>query len=142
MHRRKSERGTSLIEFVVTFLIIFYLFVGALDFGFFGYSLISVQNAARVGALYTSSAITHDADQVGACTDVIQELKSLPNYSSFSNGTCNAAPLVVSVAATNGPDSEPASQVTVTYQTLQLIPIPGLPGSLGISSSVLMRVLR
>jgi Flp pilus assembly protein TadG len=142
MRDRKLERGTSLVEFALTFLMLFYLFVGALDFGFFGYALISVQSAARVGALYTSSAASHDADQVGACTDIMQELQSLPNYSSFSTGTCNASPLTVSVTATTGLDSKTASRVTVTYQTPQLIPIPGLPGTLSITRSALMRVLQ
>jgi hypothetical protein len=38
------------------------------------------------------------------------------------------------------PDNTTASKVTVTYQTLQLIPITGLPGILSITRSLEMRV--
>jgi hypothetical protein len=40
--------------------------------------------------------------------------------------TCGAAPLIVTASSVSGADGQPASQVTVTYQTLSLIPIPGL----------------
>ena len=40
--------------------------------------------------------------------------------------TCTALPVIVSYSSVTGVDSQPASSVTVQYQTLQLIPIPGL----------------
>jgi Flp pilus assembly protein TadG len=126
---RKRRRGQSLVE--VCFMIpwIFFLFVGALDFGFYAYALICVQSAARVAALYTSGSTTSAADQAGACAYVLDELAGLPNNGSFSSG-CNAAPLVVT--ATSPPNSDPyvtgdgLSIVTVKYQTVTMIPIPGV----------------
>jgi Flp pilus assembly protein TadG len=136
---KRSQRGTSLVEFVLNFLLLFYLFIGVIDFGFFGSAAIEIQNAARVGALYTSSAAAHDADQTGACTRILAELQALPNYSSMPS-TCNAAPLTVTAGTVTAPDNTTASKVTVTYQSLQLIQIPGLPSSLSISRWVEMRV--
>jgi Flp pilus assembly protein TadG len=136
---KNGERGTSLIEFVLHFLFLFYLFLGILDFGFFGYAAIAVQNAARVAALYTSSAAAHDTDQGGACIEILTELQMLPNYSSLPN-SCNASPLTVTATTVTAPDSTTASKVTITYQTMQLFPFPGFPGTLSITRAVEMRV--
>jgi Flp pilus assembly protein TadG len=136
---KKSQRGTSLVEFVLNFLLLFFLFIGVIDFGFFGSAAIDIQNAARVGALYTSSGAAHDTDQAGACTRILAELQSLPNYSAMP-ATCNASPLVVTAVTVTAPDNTPAAKVTVTYQTLSLIQIPGLPNGLSITRVVEMRV--
>lgn len=136
---RRRQRGTSLVEFVLLFPVVFFLFVGAFDLGFFCYAFIAVQDAARVAALYTSTSSSTMSNATQACTYVLSELQSMPNYSQLPS-TCNAAPLVVTVTAVTGPDNNQASQVTVTYKTLQLIPIPGLPAQVNISRVVEMRV--
>jgi Flp pilus assembly protein TadG len=138
--RTKGRRGNAIIE--MTFMVpwLFFLFVGVLDFGFCAYALISVENAARVAALTlaqtTSSASSSTATAV-ACALVTQELGSMANYAQF-NATCSSGVLVVTtsyVAAASAADSGaadcgssgcwPASSVTVTYQTVPLIPFPG-----------------
>jgi Flp pilus assembly protein TadG len=136
---RKSQRGTSFVEFVLSFLLLFFLLICVLDFGFFCNAAIAVQNAARVAVLYTSSSATHDTDQAGACTRALTELQSLPNYSSMP-ATCNASPLTVSVSTATASDRTTASKVTVTYQTLSLIPVNGFPGSLSMTRVAQMRV--
>src|SRR3974390_1663218 len=136
----EKRRGNNLIEF--TFLLPWYifLFVGALDFGFYAYSLIAVQNAARVGAFYTSSSSANLADSTTACSYAIDQLSYLPNVGS-STTTCNGSPITVTASSATGPDSQSATNVTVSYTTPQLIPIPGLlPGQLTISRSVEMAV--
>jgi Flp pilus assembly protein TadG len=137
--KNRRERGTSMVEFVLNFLLLFYLFIGIVDFGFFGYALIAVQNAARVAALYTSSAASHDTDQTGACTKILNELTTLPNYSALPT-SCNASPLTVTTTTSTDTDSQTTAKVSITYQTISIIPIPGLPGSLSITRSVQMRV--
>jgi hypothetical protein len=104
---------------------IFFLFVGALDFGFYSYALISVQNAARIAALNAGGSIAAAASLPDACFHVRRELAMLPNASSFSVG-CAAAPLVVTVTPFQDAENASATRVRVTYQTVQLIPIPGL----------------
>ena len=137
-----NKRGNNLIEF--TFLLPWYvfLFVGALDFGFYGYSLIAVQNAARIGAMYTSSNAANVADSATACGYAIDQLVSLPNIGS-SVTTCSGSPVTVTAASVSGPDSQAATSVTVSYTTPQLVPIPGLlPGRITISRAVEMAVRR
>jgi Flp pilus assembly protein TadG len=128
-----------MVEFVLNFLLLFYLFIGIVDFGFFGYAAVAVQSAARVAALYTSSAASHDTDQTTSCTMIRAELNVLPNYSALPS-SCNASPLTVTATTTTDTNSKTAAKVTITYQTISIIPIPGLPGNLSITRAVQMRV--
>jgi Flp pilus assembly protein TadG len=119
---------------------IFFLFVGALDFGFYSYALIATQNAARVAALYTAQCNGTVTDQATACRHVRQELARMPNSGSFSSN-CASGPLVVTADAVTDAEGQPASRVRVAYQTVQLIPIPGLvPGQMTINRTAELRV--
>ena len=136
------QRGTALIEFAVIFPMLFFLFIGAFDLGFFCYALIAVQNAARVAALYASAFPgTHQTDSASACTLALNELQAMPNYASLP-ASCGASPLQVTLATVSAPDNTANAtiKVTVIYQTMRLIPIPGLAGQMNITRSVEMRV--
>ena len=119
---------------------ILFLFVGALDWGFYAYSLITMETAARSAAVYASgqTSITTGVP-VAACTIVVNEMSSLINTGSVSS--CGSSPLVVSTTQVTGPDNSNAAQVSVTYTMPQLIPIPGLlAGQFTITRTVTMRM--
>jgi Flp pilus assembly protein TadG len=109
-----------------------FLFVGAFDWGFFAHGLISTASAARVAALYTSANSTTTAsnstNDTATCTLALEELRFAANDLSTLT-TCTALPVIVTYSAVTGADSQNATSVTVQYQTLQLIPIPGMLGS-------------
>jgi Flp pilus assembly protein TadG len=140
-NRRSSRRGAALVETAFALPWLFFLFVGAYDWGFFSYALLATQNGARLAALYTSSSSTSAADSSGACTYALPEFYYLPNMGSQVTN-CSASPLVVTATSTStGPDNQPASSVTVTYTLTGMVPIPGLLRSSNtISSVVEMRV--
>lgn len=139
MQRNRREHGSSVIEFSLLAPWILFLLVGTFDLGFFCYSLISVENAARVAAEYTSKSPSVSSAQATACTLVLNELKMLPNLGGVTN--CNASPVVVTAAAVTGTDGSPATSVSVTYTGSRLIPIPGLlAGTLNFTRTVQMRV--
>jgi hypothetical protein len=100
---------------------VFFLFIGALDVGFYSYALISLQAAARTAALYASTNVVTAVDSATACTLALGEMGSLPNVGT----TCAANPTVTANLVT-GIDSQNAAEVAVTYQSFSLIPIPGL----------------
>jgi Flp pilus assembly protein TadG len=143
MVKRKSDtgrRGSSAIEFALLIPWYVFLFVGALDFGFYSYALIGVQSAARISAMYTASSALSASDATTSCSYALDQLRGMPNVGQ-SLSTCSASPLVVTAALVTGPDGSNATSVTVTYTTPQLIPIPRLlPGVLTISRTVQMRV--
>jgi Flp pilus assembly protein TadG len=122
--RRRSRRGSGVLEFTLLFPMMVFLFIGTFDWGFYAYALISAENALRVAATYTSTNGTTAIDSTQACTYAIQELQGAPNMASVT--TCNALPLIVTATAVTGPDGNPATQVALRYQTTKLIPIPGL----------------
>jgi Flp pilus assembly protein TadG len=139
MKRNRREHGSSVIEFSLLAPWILFLVVGTFDLGFFCNSLISVENAARVAAEYTSKSSSVSGAQATACTLVLNELKMLPNLAGVT--TCNASPVVVTAQAVTGTDGSPATSVSVTYTGSLLVPIPGLlTGRLNFTRTVQMRV--
>lgn len=103
---------------------IVFLFVGVFDFGFYAYSLITLETATRSAALWNASHAT-PSDAATACTVVTTEMQSLTNMSGVS--TCGTgSPVAISATQVTGPDNGNAARVAVTYTTPALIPIPGL----------------
>ncbi len=119
---------------------VFFLFVGALDFGFYSHALIATQNAARIAALYTAQCNGTVVDQATACQYARQEMGGMPNASLFNSG-CSSTPLQVTTTAVIDSDGFAASRVQVTYGTIRLIPIPGMvAGQMTITRTAQMRV--
>jgi Flp pilus assembly protein TadG len=138
---RRRDKGHAMVEVSLFAPCILFLFVGALDLGFYCYDLISTQNAARAAAAYTSSSSSSAADAAGACQYALGEMKSMANVRGLTS--CDSYPLVVTAASVTGADGSPASQVSVSYRTDQLIPIPGLlAGRITIRSVTRIRVLQ
>jgi Flp pilus assembly protein TadG len=142
VRRRSNRRGAALVEAAFALPWLFFLFVGAYDWGFFSYALLATQNGARMAALYTSSSTTSAADSVGACSYALPEFYYLPNMGGQVTTCGGTAPLsVVATSLASGADHQPASSVTVTYTLSGMVPIPGLLRSSNtISSAVEMRV--
>ncbi len=133
-------KGHAVLELALLMPWLFFLFVGALDFGFYAHSLISVQNSARVAALYTAQCRGTAADQGGACQRVAAELSSMANAGSFVGG-CASGPLIVTATTFTDGDGQQASRVEVAYQNIGLIPIPGLlPGQVTIRRTAEFKV--
>ncbi len=147
----KKCHGHSALEFAFFLPYLLFLFVGAFDWGFYSWALMSTENAARTAALYTSSSSTTAADSAGACNIATAELADAPNVAAnpavaktagSGSATCTGNPITVTATSvTSGADGAAASQVSVTYKTPQLIPIPGsLTGQLSITRVVEMKV--
>ncbi len=156
---RRREAGSSIIEVALMAPWIFFLFVGVFDFGFYAYAGICTQNAARAAASRTAADEFSQSSAL-ACTSALQEMNEVPNVVGLSS--CGALPLKVTqstlctqatvkpsgIACTApgcadcGADNTAAStQVTVTYQSIPLIPIPGiLTGRLNLTRIAEMRI--
>lgn len=135
----RGRKGNSLVEFSLLLPWYFFLFVGSYDFGWYSYSLIAVEEGARIAALNASKSTAAAADSTTACSFALDSLRNLPNVGSATT-TC-VSPVTVSALLVSGPDGASATAVTVAYTSPQLIPIPGLlPGQLTISRTVKMRV--
>ncbi|MEQ1885304.1 MAG: TadE/TadG family type IV pilus assembly protein [Bryobacteraceae bacterium] len=149
---RRQERGGAMVEVALMAPWIFFLFVGIFDFGFYTYAVISTENAARFAAQRTA-ADEFSLTDATACDAAKPMMIRLPNYQSFNSG-CTSLPLIVqqdTLCSANTPTTVPtssclggakpsnpapadsandntstSSRVTVTYQSIPLIPIPGV----------------
>lgn len=125
-----------------------FLFIGAMDWGFYADALIATEAAARVACTYTSSSSAVVTDSSKACTYALGQLAKMPNVgsgiSTCASGTAvsSASPVGISATSITGPDGNAAAQVTVTYLTPVFIPMMGqLPTQLTITRTLKMRVL-
>jgi Flp pilus assembly protein TadG len=140
LNRKRHSSGHAVVEFSLAIPWLFFLFVGVFDAGIYAYSLVSVESAARTATLYTSSSSSTQTDSGGACRYALAVLQSAANVGTGVT-TCNALPVQVTATAVSGPDSTTASSVSVTYQTPQIIPIPGiLMSRYTVTRTVQMRV--
>ena len=126
--KKRRERGNSIIEFSFMAPWLIFMFVGAMDWGFYAYALIATESAARVGCLYSSAAASTAIDTTTVCNYAIGQLKRMANVASVSScaaGTSvsTGSPVGVSATAVTGPDGNPAAQVSVTYLTPVYIPM-------------------
>jgi Flp pilus assembly protein TadG len=136
---KRRSGGHAAVEVSLLAPWILFLFIGVLDLGFYSYALICTQSAARVAVVFTSVRSATAADSAAACQSALGEMSMMANVRSLS--TCNSYPLIVTATAVTGVDGAPASEVAVTYQTDQLIPIPGLlAGRLTVTRRAQMRV--
>ena len=146
--RREARSGHAVVELSLMMPWLFFLFVGALDFGFYAYSLIAVQNAARVAALKTGALYDNYVQALAdpgvvkpfACRSVRDELQKLPNFGVLP-ADCGGSPLDVRVSPFLDFSGKPALRVAVDYETIPLVPIPGLlPGKLRMTRTASIRV--
>jgi Flp pilus assembly protein TadG len=114
-----------MVESCLLFPWFVFLFVGALDAGFDLYALIGVQSAARIAVLYTATSST-DTNGSTACTLVLQELNYMPNVHGKGLTTCSATPVTVTTGTGTDQYGYNYSTVQVIYQTVALMPIPGV----------------
>ncbi len=150
----KREKGNAIVEFALVAPLLFPLMLVIFDFGLYAYAFISVQNAARVGALRNSGGLDGASDQASACAMAIEELRGMPNIGSSFTSTCGGAPVSVTAkllcpSSTNCSgssatiDGQPAAMVSVTYSVPNLFRFPLIaPQSITRSSMMRMRSLQ
>jgi len=168
VRRKRSESGNSIVEMALLAPWVFFLFVGIFDLGFYAYGIICTQNAARAAAIQTASSVGVQSPDI-ACAAAWSELQGLPNVAGITQD-CTKLPVIVTqktlcdstkvqpttlsslcvsgsqcadCSSTADPNGHSASsQVSVQYQSIPLVPIPGLlTGRLTITRIMEMRII-
>lgn len=135
--------GHAAIEVALMSPWILLLFIAIFDFGFYAYAAICTQNAARIAVLATAGAPGTAGSQPIGCSHALEEMRMLPNVAGLANNyACGALPLIVTVTPFTDTDTtpKPASRVAVTYQTVQLFPLPFLMGRMTLTRVAEARV--
>jgi hypothetical protein len=133
----RKTRGAATMELALLSPWVIFLFIGALNWGFYAVSLITLENATRVAAVYYADG-NSDNDKI--CEVLRYEMASLSNMQGVT--TCGGSSPVSFTPTVRdpGPDGMPAVVMSVAYTTPQVIPIPGLlAGKFTITRTVTMR---
>jgi Flp pilus assembly protein TadG len=142
-HLLRDEQGASLVELAFMLPLFPLLLFGAVDFGRAFYLSVEVAGAAQAAAAYGSQNPTDTTGMQNAAQD------DAPNVPNLSAGTptygCECSDGTNYSASCSTTPSCPSNNevyrvnVTVTGTYSPLIPWPGVPSSLPISSSASMR---
>ena len=126
----REQEGQALLESVVTFALLIALSVAIINFGFIFRTLISVTNAANVGAMVASTSTTAANNLTAISAAALAE----------SDGWHCAAPAVSRTLQNDG-DGNPSVSVTVSCAVVDLIAFPGVPSEVTIARTVVRRIM-
>jgi Flp pilus assembly protein TadG len=154
MRRRalfRAESGTSLVEFAILAPVIAFLLVGLIEIGRFAFFSILAANAARAGAQYGSQDLTTAFDTTGITNAALQDGQSLANWTAPGGGItvkqmCSVnggAPAACSTSGALGPPTNTIYYVSVQVTGVfnSLMDYPGIPHSVPVTGSSMMRVI-
>ena len=125
-----AEAGQALLESVVTFGLLIALSVAIINFGFIFRTLISVTNAANVGAMVASTSTT-----------AANNLTAISGAALAESDLWHCVNPAVSRALQTDGDGNPSVSVTVSCAVVDLIAFPGVPSEVNIARTVVRRIM-
>jgi Flp pilus assembly protein TadG len=135
----KSEGGAALVEFAVILPVLALLLTGLIDFGRYMYDGIVAANAARAGAQYGAQNLFTAADTTGMKNAALQDAQNLANLSATPSSFCMSGSTVVTCGTAG---AVAYVQVNTTGTFTPLIKYPGLPATVNLSGSAVLRVVQ
>jgi Flp pilus assembly protein TadG len=134
-------RGTVALEFALLLPVLVLLLVGVTDYGMAVYLRTSLESAARVALQY---AIRNPADTTGITNAAVQAAKldtaGITVVPSQLCG-CPETPTVTAACPVTcaGSKDRGFSSVTVTATFTPILPYPGIPSTIPMSGTAIMR---
>lgn len=113
-----SRRGSSAVEFALTFTFIFPLFAGTFEFGYAFYQYNKLVNAVRAGARY-ASVETYDSATSTPSANYAANVKNMVVYGN-PNPPAGAVPLVPNLSPQNVNVVVTFAQSVPRYVTVQI----------------------
>jgi Flp pilus assembly protein TadG len=142
-HLFRDEEGASLVELAIVLPLFPLLLFGAIDFGRAFYVSVEIVGAAQAAAAYGSQSPT---DTTGMTAAAREDAPNVPNLSvgtPTSGCECldgsHYGAVCPTTATCGGNNTVQRVNVTVTGTYSPLIPWPGVPSSMSLSSSASMR---
>jgi Flp pilus assembly protein TadG len=139
----RGEHGASLVELALLLPLFALLLLVAVDAGRACYLVIEVAGAAHAAAMYGSGNPTDTAGMSTVAKDDAPDVPHLsvatPTYScECSDGTGSSPNCTTTPTCTNTTEVY-LVKITVSATYTPLIPWPGIPSSMSLSSSAAMR---
>lgn len=151
-HRRfRAESGQSLLEVALLMPLLSLIFLGIVDMGRYAYQAIALGNAARAAVAYGAQSPLLASDPIGgteaaACNDYAGSSSCGLSLSSAYVCQCDNAGTMSSITCSptstcTTTDQEVVSlSVTVTSTFNSIFTFPGIPSSLTITKTAIMRI--
>ena len=139
----RDEQGASLVELAFVLPLFPLLLFGAVDFGRAFYLSVEVVGAAQAAAAYGSQNPTDIAGMQNAALDDAPDVPNLSAGTPTSGCECldgsHYGTVCPTTATCGGNNTVQRVNVTVTGTYSPLIPWPGVPSTMSLSSSASMR---
>jgi Flp pilus assembly protein TadG len=97
--KKTDQRGSVLIEFALSFLLLFAIFTGAFEFGYTFYAYNTLENAVREGARYASMK-PYDSATSTPATDLYTAVQNMVVYANPSPAN-GATPILHGLSESN-----------------------------------------
>lgn len=144
----RNQRGSALVELALILPLILLLFMGIIDLGRAFFYSNTVARAAEAGALYgaqnptdTTGMIDASDQAMSAAFATAQDVSGVNSSAVYgcecSDGTGQSASCTVTPSCTANQVYYVTVTSNATYKTL--VPWPGIPSSISMSSTVTMR---
>ncbi|MFZ1016669.1 MAG: TadE/TadG family type IV pilus assembly protein [Candidatus Cybelea sp.] len=144
---KRSESGTSFIEFAIVAPFLIFLVIGLIELGRYTYFSILAAHAARAAVAFGGQNLSTALDAGGMTQAATTDAASLPNWTgniapnylcSVNGGALGRCP--ASPGAVAPINTVYYVQVTVTGEYNTLLNYPGIPNNVWVSGSATMRV--
>ena len=136
----RSERGASIVEFAILAPVLIFLVIGVIEIGRYMYFGIVAAHMAESGARYGAQTLGTAADSTGMQNAALADGAGLVWHVQPTKSCSQAGSVVGCPLATPGPGTIYYVKVVVTATFTPLLNYPGIPSSIPVSSTAMVRV--
>jgi Flp pilus assembly protein TadG len=145
--RRAGESGQTILEVALLTPVLLLLAVGIIEIGRYAYYSILVANAARAGAQYGAQSLATAADTAGIRTAAENDGQNVAGLTVTTQQECGCTGSSISSTCPATSCSSPNHalvyvKVSTTGKFNSLFKYPGIPTSITVNSTELMRVAQ
>ena len=139
--RRCFNRGQSAVELALVAPFVVLVLVIAADFSRVFYMSIEASNAARAGVQYGAQSTTKASDTAGMQQAALNDAANLSGLTATASNFCECPPSTshVTCSSTSCSGMEMYVQVNTSAQFQTLVHYPGVPTTVTLNESALMR---
>ena len=143
--KRGGKKGSAFVELALFTPVLLLMLVGAIDFARVFNASVTLDNAAEVGVIFGSRSVSASSNISGMQTAATNDGKDLTGITAVATKycACGATGAVQTCEATGCSVANPAHRyvkVQATYTFHPLFPIPGIPSSVPMTRTAVMRV--
>ena len=142
-HKRKSERGSVMIEFALSAAMLFLFFFGIVNFARLFNAAEVVADAAAAGTQYGALSPAHYGDFTGMQNAATADAPNAPGLTATASQfcTCSIGGAHTSCPATcDGGDPETYIEVDTSLPFTATLTFPGAPKVVNLTSTSVVRV--